>query len=345
MKERNNKYKVLIIPGGSGMAIAAIHSLKRDSKIEIVSADADKLSPSLYLADKGYVVPRFDDDSFYPTIYKIVKKEEIDVIIPALDWILLDFSERKKYFEEIGTKVLISDPEILKIARDKWQTYQKLKDIIPLPQSYVNLEDAEIDGMGFPLIIKPRGGSGSSNVYKIESKEELIFFYRRIKDPIIQEFLPGKEYSVDCLANDEGELMVAIPQERISSKGGVATKGKIVKNEFLEEMAEKISSELKFIGPFFFQAKESKDGTPKLTEINPRIGGLMSLASSSGINIHVLAVKMSMGEKISVPKNKINYEIYLTKYFDEIYLTDEIIKNNKIDQYPKKIVEDKNADK
>ena len=91
-----NAIKVLIIPGGSGMAIAAIHSLKRDKGITVISADADKLSPGLYLSDKGYVVPRFDDELFYDKITQIIKRESIDVIIPALDWILLDFSERKK---------------------------------------------------------------------------------------------------------------------------------------------------------------------------------------------------------------------------------------------------------
>lgn len=98
---------------------------------------------------------------------------------------------------------------------------------------------------------------------------------------------------------------------------------KIIKNEELEKMAEKITPELKFCGPFFFQAKEDRNGIPKLTEINARIAGTMCLSSFSGLNIHSLAVRLCMGEKIEIPKVK--YGLYITRYWEEIYLTEGLI--------------------
>ena len=130
-------YNVLIIPAGSGMAIAAIKMLKKDKKIKVFSADADKLSPGLYLSNKGYVVPKFNDPNFYASIEEIIQRENIDVIFPALDTILLDFSVRKKNFEKLGVKVVISDPETIKTTRDKWRTYNTLKGIVPLPKSFI----------------------------------------------------------------------------------------------------------------------------------------------------------------------------------------------------------------
>lgn len=310
-------YNVLIIPAGSGMAIAAIQSLRKDNKIRILTVDCDRMAAGLYLGHKGFIVPKFKQTPFYSAIKKIIKREKIDVIIPALDNILLELSNRKKEFEQIGAKILISEPEAIEITRDKWKTYNKLKNKIPVPASFVEKNKVNI---AFPLMIKPRDGSGSINAHKIKSQEELDFFYDRVPNPIVQEFLEGKEYTVDCLADKKGNLMICIPRERIETKAGISVKGKIVKNDKLEKIAKKISESIKFLGPFFFQAKEDKKGNPKLTEINPRISGTMSLSSSSGANIHSLAVRMYMGEKIRKPK--INYGLYITRYWEDIYLTD-----------------------
>ena len=90
-------------------------------------------------------------------------------------------------------------------------------------------------------------------------------------------------------------------------------------------MAQNLAKELKFYGPFFFQAIEDEEGVPRLTEINPRIAGIMSLSSSSGVNIHSLAVRMCMGEEIEIPK--INYGLFMTRYFEDIFLMEKDIEN------------------
>ncbi len=319
------KSNILIVPGGSGMAVAAIKSLKQDKTMRIISVDVDKLAAGLYLSHRGYLVPDFQNEKFVLAIEKIIKKEKINLIIPSLDTILLDFSKLKSFFKERGADVLVSEPETIEITRDKWKTYNKLKDIIPFPKSFIKKEDVDIK---FPLFIKPREGSGSKNAYKVNSKEELDFFYERIKNPIIQEYLSKKEYTADCLADKNNKLLFIICRERIETKAGISSKGRIVRNKKIEDMAAKISENMKFYGPFFFQVKEDKDGVPKLTEINARISGTMSFSSFSGPNIHVLAAKMSRGEKIK--KTRIKYGMYVTRYLEDIYLTEkEIIKKIK----------------
>lgn len=324
------QYNVLIVPAGSGIAVAAIKSLRRDQKIKVISADVNKLAPGLYISHKGYLVPPFSDVSFFFIIKEISKKEKVDVIIPALDTILYDFSNRKEGWEKIGVKVLISLPETIKITRDKWRTYLKLKEVIPLPRSFIRKEDIDID---FPLLIKPRDGSGSKDIHKVTSREELDFFYRRVPNPIIQEYLEGKEYTIDCLTNMDGNLLLYVCRERIEIKAGVSVKGRIIQNKMLESFAEKLSEKIKFCGPFFFQVKEDKNGVPKLTEINPRISGTMSFSSFSGPNIHSLAVRTCMGEKVAIPPKK-NHRLYISRYWEDVYLTE-----NQIERFLERIGE------
>ena len=309
---------VLIVPAGSGMAIAAIKALRQDRRIRIISADMNELAPGLYLCDRGYVVPSFKNEAFYPALKRIIEKEKIKVIIPALDTILLEFSNRKQEFEDIDAKVLVSKPRTIEITRDKWKTYNELKNTVPVPKSFIRKEDVTID---YPLIIKPRSGSGSHQVYKIDSKEELEFFSDRVENPIIQEYLVGKEFTVDCLADMNSKLILSVPRKRIETKAGISVKGKITKDKRLENMAKKIASKMEFSGPFFFQVKEDEKGIAKLTEINARIAGTMCLSSRSGPNIHSLAVRLCTGENVKIPK--INYGLYVTRYWEEIYLTEK----------------------
>lgn len=323
------KIRVLLTPSSSGMAISAIKALRLDKTLQIITTDVDKLAPGLYLSDRGYLVPRFKDESFYSTLVKIIKKERIDVIIPCLDTILLEFSKRKEELEEVGAKVLVSNVKTIKITRDKWKTCNALKDTIPFPKSFIRKEDVDIR---YPLLVKPRCGSGSINVHKINSKNELEFFYRRVENPIIQEFLGGREYTVDCLANFDGNLIVAVPRERLETKAGITVKGKVINDERLRSMAKKISNNLKFFGPFFFQAKEGIEEIPKMTEINARIAGTMCLSSLSGSNILLMSVKMCLGEKIKTPKIKTG--LYLSRYWEEMYLTENEIKRKLLKMQP-----------
>lgn len=314
-------YNVLVIPAGSGMAVAAIKLLNKDKNIKTISADSNKLAPGLYLSHKGYIVPTFDSSLFQSKLEEIIKKEKIDIIFPALDPILLYFSKKKKKIEEKGARIVVSNPDTINVTRDKWETYKKMDGYIPLPKSFIKIGDIDID---FPLIIKPRDGSGSKDVYKLNNNLELEFYYSRVSNPIIQEYLPGKEYTIDCLTDINGKLLFNIQRERLETKAGISVKGKVILNDSLEKMARTISEKICFNGPFFFQAKEDENGTPKLTEINPRISGTMSLSSSSGPNIHSLTVRMFMGEKIKIPK--IKYGLIISRYWEDIYLNEAKIK-------------------
>lgn len=315
----SKKYNILILPAGSGMTIAAIKSLKKDPEVNLITVDCDKLAPGLYLADKSYLVPRFEDKDFWPKIKQLIKKEKINFIFPALDTLLLPFAQKRREFKELGAEVMISEPETILITRDKWKTYLKLKDLAPLPFSFIN----HYSNFSFPVLIKPREGSGSKDVYIVRDKEEFEFYFKRVKNPIVQEYLPGQEWSVDCLTNKKGKLLMIIPRLRIETKSGISVKGKIIKKKELEQMAEKITQAIKFRGIFFFQAKEDKNGSPKLTEINPRIAGTMSLSGASS-DIYSLVIRSLSGEEIKIPKIKNN--LYITRYWEEMYLSEENFK-------------------
>ena len=154
---------ILFIPAGSGMAISAIKSIVDLKYLKIHAADTDLLAPGLYLAHKGYQIPNFTSELFLPKLEDLIIKEDINVIFPSLDTILGYFADKREYFlNKFNTKLIISDPKTIEITRDKWLTYQCLKDKILLPESWIAIKDVP---KKFPLFIKPRHGSGSINAF------------------------------------------------------------------------------------------------------------------------------------------------------------------------------------
>ncbi|MFX1506532.1 MAG: ATP-grasp domain-containing protein [Promethearchaeota archaeon] len=329
---------VLFIPAGSGMAVSAIKSLRHCEDITTVAADSDQLAPGLFLADQGYLIPLFKSPNFFSSLRKIVQKEKIDVIIPCLDPLLELFTKDKLHIEELlGTRILMSPADTINITRDKWLTFQHLKNTLVFPQSWIEL--GCIPKNSFPLFVKPRKGSGSINTFVIQDRKELEFFFSYVKDPIVQEYLSGKEFTVDCLASPSGELITVIPRERIQTKSGISTKAMFIEElEPFLQMAQIITEKLHLIGPFFFQLKENAEKILNVMEINARLSGTMIFSILSGFNIIEEAIRQFVEGKMSInttelkskmflPGRDFSYQhMFMSRYWEEIFVNPRDLK-------------------
>ena len=62
---------------------------------------------------------------------------------------------------------------------------------------------------GFPVIVKPDIGVGAADTWKLESEEDLVWFYDNLPDHpyVMEEFVYGNIYSYDAICNAEGEVL------------------------------------------------------------------------------------------------------------------------------------------
>src|SRR6185295_3037455 len=100
--------------------------------------------------------------SYLPRLHEILRAEKPDIVLPGTDVELLILAENRAALEsEFQTHVLVSSPEIVRIADDKWLTYRFLKEqgFGFVPSCLPGDEHALIDEVGFPLIAKPRIGA------------------------------------------------------------------------------------------------------------------------------------------------------------------------------------------
>lgn len=285
----------------------------------IIATDADSYAPSLADAHIGIVVPLINDSNYLSALKNIIVKYDVDAIISLNDLELPFMSKHKNELEnEFNIKVIISNEDVISIAFDKFKTYQFLKNIgLNTPKTYSSLTLAlkaiENNELHFPLILKPRWGTGSIGLEFPENIEELKLFYKtlaiKLKKTVlnsvshsdfenailIQEKIIGQEYGMDIVNDFDGNFYGAFSRKKILMKSGETDVAESVINEKFLEIGKKIAEALQHIGildcDFFISNKKIF-----ILELNPRFGGGYPFSHEAGINIAAIYIKWLKGD-------------------------------------------------
>ena len=301
---------ILLTSAGGPAAIGVIKSLI-DIRFQgkIVVTDVNSLSAGFHFADKHYITPySSSEDEYISTILNIVAREKIDLILPTgAD--IRPITKNIDLFTDTIT-LFMSDHDSIMRCNDKFLFYVSCKDHFPLPVTSTNHNTLE-----FPCFCKPRIEQGGSRGAKICNDISDIDYEC---DYIYQEILPGQEYTIDVLCDMESNPLVIIPRMRLQIKAGISSKGRIIRNEYIERQCYNICKFLKLKGPICLQMKEDKNGIPKFIEINPRFGGSTYFTTLAGVNFCKLILDIVEGkEDICVPTPE---PITILRYYEEVCL-------------------------
>jgi len=313
-----------------GKRVQLIKYLKKNCTV--VGADAGELSPASKFVDKFYKIPKCNEEGYIGALLNICKVESIKFLIPLYELEFEILCENRHKFNQMGTILLLSHENIINICQDKLNTYKffvenRIKTAITYSKKEVK-ELLESGGqINFPLIIKPVNGMGSSDVFKVNDLRELEFFIDYIKNPIIQEFLEGTEYTIDVFCDLIGNIISIVPRERIEIRSGEVSKSKTVRHkEVIKEtykLIDKLSryggSDISVIGPFTIQCKENSNGEIKFIEINPRFGGGVPLTFEAGVDYSMYFKLMSEGKNLNNIIGQFQ-EITMIRYDEAIFL-------------------------
>lgn len=284
---------------GSPASISTIKSLQKEG-VRVVGIDVQQDAVGFYFCDVSYQVPMAEDPHYIKRVLEICEMEKVNAILPAVDEELVALTKHRDSFEEKDIFLIAPSYEVAKICFDKWLTYKFFVQHGFQTPKTIDAFDADLDTITFPQIIKPRCGRGSKGIYYVSSFQELGFFRNRVNSPLLQEYLDGKEHTIDILSDLEGRILTVVPRERIKAINGISNKGRTVYNKEMIEHAKKIAMELKLIGPSNIQCFLSANGDIKFTEINPRLAGSIALSEAAGAKIIHNLVKLLKGEKVEV---------------------------------------------
>lgn len=312
--------KILITGVGSTTGISVIKGLRKQNEfdVKIIGTDINQkeMIAGSSFCDSFYKVPKAIDKSYITTLLNICEKEKIQVLIPIIDPELLFISENKDKFKKIGVKVIVSEPETIRICNDKYLTFQFFKNNnIPTSNTFMANDIKNPDSLVFPVFVKPLDGISSKDAFMVNSLEELIIAERRIENLVVQEFLEGEEYTTDIIADFEGNIFAVVPRLRIKTKAGISYKGKTCHDDCLIKWGKQIAELLKIIGPANIQCMVSGDRVSYF-EVNPRFSGSLPLTIAAGVNSPLWILKLLNGE--TQPDGLLPFkDITMTRYWEE----------------------------
>ena len=325
--------KILVFPAGTEIGLEVHNSLKFVKNIELfgvnTSADHAKYVYKNYIENIPYV----DDPHFVKEIIRLVKKLKIDLIFPTHDSVVLKLSQNKNL---LGCRLITSNLKTCTICRSKLKTYKLFSDKIKVPQIY-NINSKNIK---FPIFLKPDVGQGTRGTYIANTKSEIKFYIKKDPSLLILEYLPGREYTIDCFTDRHGILQFVGPRIRARISNGISVNSYPVINPAFQKVATIINKTIKLRGVWFFQMKEAVNGKLTLMEIAPRVGGTMGLSRNRGINLPLLSLFDALNVDVSVYQNPHSVEVdraLISRYktnlvYKHVYIDydDTIIINGKV---------------
>ncbi len=339
--------KTILITSASGVGFPSSGRYLKGlgKEFRIIGTAFGKDGSGFAFIDKGYFISKPKDKNYVSDLLRICKKEKVKILIPCDPNELISIASNRDKFEKIGTLVLLSSLKSIRIAEDKERFFIFCKEKgIPVPdfikvKNYKDFRRA-VFRLGYPkktVCFKPKISSGSRGFRILSSKNnrlrsllkgqpgsivdfnEVCSIFKKAKnfpEILVMEFLSGKEYSVDILANN-GDAQIIIPRTRDKVLLGASFWGQVVKEKEIIECSKNIVEGLNLSTIVGIQFIKDRKGALKALEVNPRIHGAALLSVAAGADLVLLAIKNALGENWKKPKIKWGTKLF--RYFDEIY--------------------------
>jgi len=318
--------RILVTGVGSLLGQGVLKSIK-DSSIDcnVTGTDYFPSAIGLYWVDKGYILPdilkpEISESQWIDALISIINREKINIVLPGLDFEIPILARNKSTIEkQTGVVLVVSSKEIVTVADDKWETVKYLKDNnFHYPES--SLPDAMHNFLhtnSFPLIVKPRFGHTSENVFIVKNKSQLHKAIQKCDKPIIQEYLGDPDQEYTCGATCVDSEIVTLISLRRTLKNGNTQHAFCEKTDEIDAYVRKLTLSLKPYGPINFQLRLTDRG-PVVFEINPRFSGTTSIRALFGVNeVEAVIKKLTGAETESEYKEK---EGVVIRYFDNHYI-------------------------
>lgn len=286
----------ILITGAGGDISQSLCQALRDEGIadKIVGTDLFLDHAGQFYFDSLYVLPKCDDKEYFNQLEQIIIEEKITCIIPGSEPELKQFRANDSFEKQKGVMVIKANDYALEVGFDKLLTSKFLSsNNLPFPKTYL-IE--ELQSMNQKMVLKPRAGSGSKNIFITDDNDTLDFIKQKYSDFIAQQYLdaPEDEYTCGIYRSSTGLFRSIIVKRRLMP-GGVTGVGEIIENIEIEKLLEQIALGLNLQGSINVQLR-LMSGVPYVFEINPRFSSTVLFRHHLGFKDLIWSIQDSKGE-------------------------------------------------
>lgn len=311
---------LLILSSGSRVKLVEyfIKSFHKND-FKVYTADCSELAPTLYISDGYFKVPRIDSPNYIDTIIDICNKNNISAVMSLIDPELSLLAKNEELLKENNITPIVSSYKIVETCFNKLDFYSFCKkNSVPTVETF-NYDVTILDKLEkYPYFAKPKFGSASLNMHKIECYSD----FKTIVDEnnyIIQEFIEGKEFGVDVYVDFlSGNIVEMFVKEKIKMRAGETDKSISIYSKEIEELVMKLLNIMDLRGPIDIDIFQTKEGKYMISEVNPRFGGGYLHAQESGCEFPSLILNNLMENSNTVINRKYQRSIMM-KYSDLIF--------------------------
>lgn len=276
--------KVVMITGGGGAGNEAIFRLLADRyELYFVDSDISNIDPTIPSSNKRQI-PLATDNNFLAALKKLCFDLRVDLLIPSVDEELLLIAESADHWGD--TQIMLPHASYVEVMSDKLAMIRALEVQGILAPETESL-DQDITKFVFPCIVKPRAGRGSRGVFSVTNGGEVEVFQEKIGNDanrhVLQRQYFGEEYTVQMIANSQGELLCTVPV-KISEKKGVTISAEVDDNILVTNACALIHQKIPCAGTYNIQLMLTADGHIYPFEINPRISTTFCLVLAAGVD-------------------------------------------------------------
>jgi len=303
-----------------------------------IVADPAPLAPAQYAAHVHAAVPLIDDPAYVPALERLCAQHGVGAVLPLTD---LDIEVLAKANEEGRLPALVPAAQIARATYDKYETHLLLqRHSLPSPPTV--LPDDDLEALDYPVMVKPRQGSGARSIHVAHNPAQARQFIDYVQDAprvarprnlpgpepvMVQRAMGGPEMSVDCLGDQDGRCLNAIPRTMLESRGGESIKGKVVRDSELIELGRRVMEALNVRGPATIQVFRDPDVGVAITDVNTRFGGAFPApvyAALPGRTYPELIVRMAAGERVDPHVGEFRPGMTFTRYYWQLELDEQL---------------------
>ena len=290
-----------------------------------IVAEASPLAPAQYAAQIRETVPRMEDPGYVPALAALCARHGVGAVLPLTD---LDIEILARAREAGTLPALVPSAEVAAATYDKFETHRLLR-ALGLPSPPTVLPDEDLSAIEYPVMVKPRRGSGARSIHLARNEREARFFIDYVEEPVmVQRAMAGAETSIDCLGDLDGRCLNAIPRTMLESRGGESIKGAVIDDQEMIALGRLVVEALGVRGPATIQVFSDPDVGLGITDVNTRFGGAFPApvyAALPGRSYPELIVAMAAGREVAPHVGEFAAGMTFTRYYWQLEL-DELLR-------------------
>ncbi len=249
-------------------------------------------------------------------LLQIIDLVRPDVFIPVTERVIMMLAPARAQIEDRVGALPLPSERALNVVFDKLATTRLADSLeVATPRTHALESLAELpalrDGLGYPVVIKPRQSEHETADGQIVSAgppeycaaperfaATYMTVHRRSPLPLVQEFIPGEGYGVSVLYR-QGELRALFAHHRLRmvrpTGSGSALRESIAPPPLMVAAARRLLEALAWHGVAMVEFKvDTRTGLPVLMEINGRFWNSLPLAVAAGVDFPYLLYRLAL---------------------------------------------------